>query len=303
MCSFVAKQGKCYLHSRRKGWGGLQLWRELLGVNRRGVMSELLLFWMILFSLGGGGVVSVWSAGWEHLWFLGSSRIPLRVLLSTRLLMLGNIAPTSAQTWTIICNWLVFLSEQILKLPPDLVNPWRLLIHLSHEHKHLKFCLQVVYQQKYQFQNEDQKSCLWKQSSPRNISELQHSLLALFDNVCMTNVNAILTLYTEMQIGAYLGSLVPVQHLLWTGFTQCMCLCSPGELNACVHSSAAAVSFSLFSVLLLIRLEGQHSGKIQADVIHFPLCNFFSPLTSFWPLKREVSSLCIQRRIFKSLLV
>lgn len=59
MCSLVTQQGKCYLHSRSKSWGGLQLWREPLRVNRRGVLSEFLLFWMILFSLGGGG--GVWS--------------------------------------------------------------------------------------------------------------------------------------------------------------------------------------------------------------------------------------------------
>lgn len=39
-------------------------------------------------------VLSTWSAGSEHLGFSGSSRIPLGVLLNTRWLVLGNIAPT-----------------------------------------------------------------------------------------------------------------------------------------------------------------------------------------------------------------
>lgn len=73
---------------------------------------------------GWRGLLSVWSAGWEHLCFSGSSRAPFRVLLNLRRLMLGNIvASTSAQNQSVIYNWPVFLSEQILKPPLDLAKP------------------------------------------------------------------------------------------------------------------------------------------------------------------------------------
>lgn len=97
------------------------MWREPLRVNRRGIMSELLFFWMILFSLVGGGCSQSGQLD-GNICFSGSSRIPLEVLLDTRSLMLCNgVAPTSAQNQTIIYNW-----PKIPKPPPDLVNPWRL---------------------------------------------------------------------------------------------------------------------------------------------------------------------------------
>lgn len=211
--------------------------KEPLWVSRRGVVSELLFSGWFYSAWGGGGRIPLTLVSWmgASVCCSGLSRIPLRVLLHTRCLLLVNVcAPSHAQNQSSIAD--PYFDQSTFTTWPG--KSLSLPIHLSHERKHLKLCLQVVYQWKYQFQDKGQKSWLREQKSPRNISELLHSLSSGSNNVCMTNVNMILKLYTEMQFKAYLDSLV--QHFLWMKFTECVFLCSPGELNACVCSSTAA---------------------------------------------------------------
>lgn len=117
------------------------------------------------------------------------------------------------------------------------------------------------------------------------------------DNVCMTNINMILKFYTELQFKAYLDFLAPVQHLLWMGFTECVSLLSRRIECLCLLFSCCILLS--FSVLLLIWLKGQYSGKIQADVMSFSLFIFSLFNVFLW----EVKSLCARWKILKSLLV
>lgn len=134
MCSLVTQQEKCYLHSRIKSWGGLQLWREPLRVNRRGVVSELPFSEWFFSAWGGGGRAPLSLVSW-----MGTSvffrfiQDSLRSAFAYQVVATDEYLCSDSCSKTILYNWPLFWSEQFLKPPLDLVNPQvcQLICHIS----------------------------------------------------------------------------------------------------------------------------------------------------------------------------
>lgn len=125
MCSLVIQWEKCYLHSRIKSWGGLQLWRETVRVNRRGVVSEILFSGLFYSAWGGGERVPLSLVSW-----MGASvffrfiQDSLRSAFAYQVVDADEYLCSNSCSKTIIYNWPLFWSEQFLKTSLDLVNPW-----------------------------------------------------------------------------------------------------------------------------------------------------------------------------------
>lgn len=111
--------------------------RESPRVIRRGVVSELLLFCRILFSLSRARVFSVWSTGWGHMGFSGSAKISIGAFL-----MLPDARENCCSNQYSKLDSHLVQNCLFIRADPkprfDLANPWRLPTYLSCEHKHLK---------------------------------------------------------------------------------------------------------------------------------------------------------------------